>query len=304
MLKAINVSKTYDLKTRKITPLRNITFVLDDKDFAFLIGKSGAGKTTLLRLLFLEEKPTSGKIFFNKLDITSLDEKLMLLYRQHVGVIFQDYKLLEYRTARENIEFILEILNKPKKEIQKITDYLLELVELTDRADLYPSQLSGGEKRRIAIARAVANRPKLLLADEPTGDLDIENSKLIMDILERINESGTAIIMSTHRPDLLETYKKNKHIWKLEDGILYTNVDTKHIKDLYKKTTTKLKIKDPLLSKLKNSLSVITSKKLFRIRPKSIKEILSLSPKQLKEELDFTSTELEELKRALIKLEK
>lgn len=301
MLKVINLTKTFHLKDRNITPIHSISFTLNPKDFVFLVGKSGAGKTTLLRLLFLEEKPTSGKILFNDLEITGLDEKLILLYRQHVGVVFQDYKLLEYKTARENIEFVLEILNKSKEEIQRITNYLLELIDLKDRADLYPHQLSGGEKRRVAIARAVANRPKILLADEPTGDLDIENSQRIMEILENINKAGTAIIMATHRPDILE--KTTKQIWKLEDGKLYTDLKPKDIKDIYKATPT-VTIKDKKLLRLKELLPSGIYQKLFRIKPTSIKEILTLSPKQLKEELDFTAPEVNQLKKILLKLEK
>ena len=295
MLKAEKISKVYTLKDRHITVLSDVSFVLEPQEFVFLVGKSGAGKTTLLKIIFLEEPPTSGHLYFNNIEITHLPEKLVQVYRQHVGVVFQDYKLLENRTARENIEFVLELFNKSKKEIKKITDYLLELVELKDRADLFPAQLSGGEKRRIAIARAVAHRPKVLLADEPTGDLDEENSMLIMQILERVNQSGTSIIMATHRLDLITSYKYP--LWKLQEGVLLTDVDRKNIKDLY--SVPEPSLGDKYLILLVKHLSVGTYKKLFRIKPSSIREILELTPKQLKQQLDFTDTEINELKKAI-----
>ncbi len=299
MLKGINLAKIYHIGGKTITPIQNATFTLAPDDFVFLVGKSGAGKTTLLKILFLEEYPTRGQLYFNDIEITHLKGNLLQLYRQHVGVVFQDYKLLEHKTARENIEFVLEILKTPKKQREQITEYLLELVELKDRGDMFPSQLSGGEKRRVAIARAVANRPKILLADEPTGDLDDENSELIMEILKRIHENGTAIIMATHRLDIIQRYPKYK-IWKLVDGILSTQVSRRSLSNLY--ITTAHKIQDKKLLWLSKHLPATVFQKIMQINPKNISEILVLTPKELKEELDFSYKEIETLKEALTKL--
>ncbi len=299
MLKGLNLAKIYKIGSKTISPISNATFDLKKGDFVFLVGKSGAGKSTLLRMIFLEERPDRGKLFFNEMDITNLKEKLVQMYRQHIGVIFQDYKLLENKTARENITFVLEILNKPRKEIHKITDYLLDLVELSDRADLYPSQLSGGEKRRIAIARAVANRPKVVLADEPTGDLDEENSVLIMQILQRINERGTSIIMATHRLDIIKLFEYP--IWKLHDGILETEVDREDIDSLY--NTSAPQFHDKKLLWLTKHIPANIYSKLEKIKPQTLHDILSLTPKQLKEQLDFTGPEMKTLKEVLTKLD-
>ena len=171
------VTKKYE---KDITALEDVCFRVDPGEFCFVVGPSGAGKSTIMRLLIKEELPTSGSIFFNDIEVPKLTRKLLPTYRQKLGVVFQDIKLLQTKTLEENIQFALEILDKSPKEIVDTTDYLLELVDLKNRRHLFPEQLSGGEQQRGAIARALANNPDLFLADEPTGNLDTEDRKSVV----------------------------------------------------------------------------------------------------------------------------
>jgi cell division transport system ATP-binding protein len=198
------VSKKYD---NNITALEDIHFTIDKGEFSFLVGPSGAGKTTLLRLLIREEFPTSGNIFFDDIEIPTLPRKLLPAYRQKLGVVFQDMKLLSSKTLEENISFALEILGKDRKEIKETTKYLLELVKLQDRRHLFPRQLSGGEQQRAAIARALANSPDLLVADEPTGNLDPDNAMQLLNILKDINKTGTTVLVISHDRDIVNQMK-------------------------------------------------------------------------------------------------
>jgi cell division transport system ATP-binding protein len=179
MLLFDKVNKKYD---ENITALEDVGFKVDDGEFLFLVGPSGAGKTTLLRLLIREEIPTSGSIFFREIEVPKIPSKLLPTYRQKLGIVFQDIKLLANKTLAENINFALEILGKEDKEIKETTDYLLETVGLQDRRNLFPQQLSGGEQQRGAIARALANNPELFVADEPTGNLDPDNAFQVLEI--------------------------------------------------------------------------------------------------------------------------
>ncbi len=198
------VSKKYD---RDIVALEDVNFSIDKGEFSFLVGPSGAGKTTLLRLLIREELPTSGNILFEDIEVAKLPRKLLPTYRQRLGIVFQDMKLLPSKTLDENIAFTLEILGKNNKEIKETTDYLLELVKLQDRRHLFPRQLSGGEKQRAAIARALANNPDLLVADEPTGNLDPVNALEILNILKDINKTGTTVMVISHDRDIVNQMK-------------------------------------------------------------------------------------------------
>ena len=180
-----------------IIALKDVTFDIDTGEFMFLVGPSGAGKSTLIRLIIKQELPTQGTIIFDDTDVMKLEKSLLPYYRQQIGVVFQDYKLIRSKTVRENIEFALEITGKTDKEIKETTDSLLEVVALTDRQQLFPDQLSGGEKQRAGIARALANDPKLLIADEPTGNLDPETSFEIADILESVNKWGTTMLIKS-----------------------------------------------------------------------------------------------------------
>lgn len=208
-----NVSKSYG---PSISALSDINFCIDNGEFVFLIGPSGAGKSTLIRLLIREELPTTGTITFDHLDITTLPNRLLAPYRQQIGVVFQDFKLLEGKTVRENIEFALEITGKTDQEVKETTDSLLDVVRLQDRSHLFPRQLSGGEKQRASIARAIANDPKLLVADEPTGNLDPKTTDEIIDILEKINCWGTTLIIATHNREVVDRMKKR--VLRLEGG--------------------------------------------------------------------------------------
>ena len=198
------VSKKYN---ENIIALDDVNFNIEKGEFSFLVGPSGAGKTTLLRLLIREELPTSGSIFFEDIEVQKLPRKLLPTYRQRLGIVFQDIKLLTSKTLEENIAFALEILGKEEKEIKETSEYLLELVKLQDRRDLFPQQLSGGEQQRGAIARALANNPDLLVADEPTGNLDPDNAMQILDILKNINKTGTTVMVISHDKDIVNQMK-------------------------------------------------------------------------------------------------
>ncbi len=213
MLLFDNVTKKYN---QDITALEDVTFSIDTGEFSFLVGPSGAGKTTLLRLLIREELPTSGTIFFEDVEITKLPKPLIPKYRQRLGVVFQDIKLLPSKTLEENVAFALEILGKPDKEIKETTDYLLNLVKLENRRSLFPVQLSGGEQQRGAIARALASNPDLLIADEPTGNLDPDNSFQILEILRSINKSGTTVMVISHDKEIVDFMKTR--VIRIENG--------------------------------------------------------------------------------------
>jgi len=181
-----------------ITALEDVNFKIEEGEFCFVVGPSGAGKSTIMRLLIREEVPTSGSIFFRDIEVPKLTRRLLPAYRQKLGVVFQDIKLLQSKTLEENIAFALEILDKSQKEIVDTTDYLLDLVGLRERRTLFPNELSGGEQQRGAIARALANKPDLFIADEPTGNLDQQNAEQILDILKTINATGTTVMVISH----------------------------------------------------------------------------------------------------------
>jgi len=191
-----------------IEALVDVSFDLFDKEFVCLIGSSGAGKSTLIRLLICEEKPTRGHIFVAGRDITKLRASEIPFYRRRVGVVFQDFKLLSRRTVYENVAFALEVADAPPKEIRERVPFVLDLVGLKERASHFPDSLSGGEKQRVAIARAIVNGPKLLIADEPTGNLDPKTSWEIMRLLLEINKRGTMILLATHNKEIVDRLRK------------------------------------------------------------------------------------------------
>lgn len=190
-----NITKNFGNKT---TALDHVTTNIYKGEFVFLIGPSGAGKSTLLRLLFREVIPTSGKIYIGNKNIGKINKRELNALRKNIGVVFQDFRLLEDRTAYENIAFAMEILGYQKKEITDRVPKILKKVGMLHRKDHYPQQLSGGEQQRIAIGRAIINAPKILLADEPSGNVDPSTAVEIMEIFKEINEMGTTIIMATH----------------------------------------------------------------------------------------------------------
>ncbi len=196
--------------------LGEIDMAVDEGEFMFLIGPSGSGKTTLIRMLIREERPSGGKIYFDDRDITNLSRSNVYRLRRQIGVIFQDYKLIPDKNAYENVAFAMEVAGRKNREIKETVPYVLDIVGLAHRANAFPEQLSGGEKQRIAIARAVANNPRVLIADEPTGNLDPASAWDIVQILSKINNWGTTVIMSTHGTDIVNTL--NKRVVQMDKG--------------------------------------------------------------------------------------
>lgn len=200
MIEFKNVSKLYP---DDCYALRDISFVIQPKEFVSVVGRSGAGKTTLLRLLLKEEKPTEGEIIVNNRNIGGLKEGEIPHYRRKIGVIFQDFKLLPNKTTYENIAFAMEAGGRSEQEIIEDVPQILNLVELVDKGDNFPAQLSGGEKQRVAIGRALVHKPDILMADEPTGNLDPLHTWDIIRLLCRINELGTTVILATHDREII-----------------------------------------------------------------------------------------------------
>ena len=205
MLEFIDVTKMYK---NDVCALKDLSFRIEDGEFVFLIGASGAGKTSIIKLLLREIKPTSGEIIVDNLNIVKLKNRKIPYLRRTMGVVFQDFRLLEVKTVFDNVKYPLQILGVSKKEINKKVTELLELVGLSDRKDAFPNQLSGGEQQRVCIARAIVNNPKFLIADEPTGNLDPNTSEEIMKALIDINAKGTTVIVSTHDRYIVDKLKK------------------------------------------------------------------------------------------------
>ncbi len=210
-----DVGKVYG---KRWVALADITFSVDEGEFVFLVGPSGAGKTTLLKLLLAQEKPDSGQIRVAGFDLTKIKKEEIPLLRRKIGAIFQDFKLLPDMTAWENVAFALRVCGYPRKLIKSRTDELLALVGLLHKAKSYPNELSGGEQQRVAIARALVHSPVLLLADEPTGNLDPHSTDEIIQLLLDINRQGTAIIMATHDMEIVERF--GFRVLELNDGYL------------------------------------------------------------------------------------
>ncbi len=211
-----DVTKLYPASTRPA--LNRVTATVDSGEFVFLIGPSGSGKSTLLRLLLREDRPTSGTILVNGQDIGKLSRRRIPRLRQRIGVVFQDFRLLSNRTVGGNVAFALEVLGRRPSEIRTAVPELLEMVGLQGKAARMPHELSGGEQQRVAIARASVNRPPLLLADEPTGNLDPETSRGIMHLLERINRGGTTVVMATHDDGIVDSMRRR--VIELDDGVV------------------------------------------------------------------------------------
>jgi cell division transport system ATP-binding protein len=207
-----NVTKYFgDIKA-----LDGVSFDVHDGEFVFLTGPSGAGKTTLLRLMLRELLPDSGDIFLGDFEVTKLKRKEIPQLRRSVGVVFQDFKILHERTVRENVEIALAVIGLPRKEWSARVERVVELVDLQNRIELFPAQLSGGELQRVSLARALVVNPKVILADEPTGNLDWETAAKIMQLFDRINQEGKTILMATHHKLIIE--KMNKRVIELVDG--------------------------------------------------------------------------------------
>lgn len=205
MIKLVNVSKSY-LKGIKI--LQDINLYIEAGEFVSLVGQSGSGKTSLVKILIGEEKIDEGRVVIGDWDITKISRREVPYLRRQIGVIFQDFKLLPQKTLWENVAFALEVCGQPQEKINKVVSSVMRLVGLEDKKDRYPHEVSGGEQQRTAIARALVHQPKILLADEPTGNLDTINANEIIDLLVRINNFGTTVILVTHNREIVNQLKK------------------------------------------------------------------------------------------------
>jgi len=218
MIKFQNVSKIYPghEESPAIVALENISFEVKPKEFVSIVGRSGAGKTTLLRLLLAEEKPTQGEIFFEDQNVNNLKPNQLPQLRRKIGAVFQDYKLLASKTTYENIAYVMEVTGATDQEISRDIPQILEIVGLTERANNFPAELSGGEKQRAAIARAITHRPEVILADEPTGNLDPYHTLDIIRLLLKIQEMGTTLILATHNKEIIN--RLGKRVITVEKG--------------------------------------------------------------------------------------
>ncbi|MCL2736990.1 MAG: cell division ATP-binding protein FtsE [Propionibacteriaceae bacterium] len=214
MIKFEEVSRIYDGQTR--AALANVNIEIDKGEFVFLVGGSGSGKSTLLKLVLREFRPTTGRIYVAGKDVATLPERKIPALRREIGMVSQDFRLLPGKTVFENVAFALQVIGKPRSLIRKVVPDTLELVGLGDKADRRPDELSGGEQQRVAIARAFVNHPKILLADEPTGNLDPDTSVGIMRLLDRINRSETTVVMATH--DWAMVDQMRKRVVELDTG--------------------------------------------------------------------------------------
>jgi cell division transport system ATP-binding protein len=213
MIEMKDVYKTYPNGVKAVDGL---TVKVNKGEFVYVVGPSGAGKSTFIKMMYREEKASSGYIMVNGQNVGELKNREVPVFRRNIGVVFQDFKLLPKLTAFENVAFALEVIEAEKDVIKQRVKEVLELVGIQGREDALPAELSGGEQQRLSIARAIINNPKVLIADEPTGNLDPETSWGIMDVLEKINKSGTTIVMATHNRDIVNTMKKR--VIAVEDG--------------------------------------------------------------------------------------
>ena len=230
MISFADVHKTYQAKSGSVDALNGISFDIEDGEFVFIIGKSGSGKSTLMKCITCEETPDEGEVYIDDFCISDMPRALVPVLRRHIGMVYQDFRLIESKTVSENIAFAGEIVGIPKKNLNQIVQFMLNLVGLKDKADAYPKELSGGEQQRIAIARAMVNNPKLVVADEPTGNLDPETSENIMAILQEINRGGTTVVVCTHDSNLVDRMKKR--VIQIEEGLIVRDKrDSKYTED-------------------------------------------------------------------------
>ncbi|MGN0606393.1 MAG: cell division ATP-binding protein FtsE [Oscillospiraceae bacterium] len=213
MVKLENVCVSYQ-KDNEV--LSNVNLTINDGDFAFVVGSSGAGKSTLIKLLLKEIDATSGNITVNGFDVTNLKKRKIPALRRTIGVVFQDFRLIPNMNVYDNIAFVMRVIDAPRKKIKERVAYVVELLGLTDKLKSYPNELSGGEQQRVALARALVNDPKLIIADEPTGNIDPERSYEIVELLKEINKCGTTVLMVTHEHDLVKHF--GGRIINIDDG--------------------------------------------------------------------------------------
>ena len=219
MIEINSLTKTYDKSSRA---LKGVDISIEDGEFVFITGRSGSGKSTLLRILLKEVEPTSGRVVVNDMDLGAMPRRYVPRYRRTLGVVFQDFRLLKDRTVYENIAFAQRVIGVPGRNIKEAVPRMLKLVGLSSKYKAFPHQLSGGEQQRVAIARALINQPAVLLADEPTGNLDPQNAMEIMKLLEEINRRGTTVIVVTHSRELVNMMKKR--VITMDKGIVISDV--------------------------------------------------------------------------------
>lgn len=221
-----NVSKIYN--SGRSVALHDVTFQVAPNEFVSIVGHSGAGKTTLLKMLIVEDKPTKGQVFFESLDINTISRSALPKYRRKIGTVFQDFKLLPHKTAYENIAFAMEANGRTDEEIAENVPQALELVDLGDKVWNFPHELSGGEKQRVAIARAIVNQPDIIIADEPTGNLDPIATYEVVQILKKINDLGTTVIMTTHNKGVIDAL--GRRVITMDEGrIVRDDVEGKYM---------------------------------------------------------------------------
>ena len=213
MIEFRNVNKTYSTGTEAV---KNANFVINKGEFAFLVGSSGSGKSTLIKLILKEEEPTSGNIIINGKDTTFLKARRVPYLRRSMGVVFQDFRLLPDKTVYENVAFAMYIVKATPRHIRRQVPMVLSMVGLSEKANMYPNELSGGEQQRVALARALVNNPSMLIADEPTGNLDPDTAWDIMRLLNEINLRGTTLVVATHAKDIVD--RMNKRVIRIEHG--------------------------------------------------------------------------------------
>lgn len=219
MIELSRVCKTYETGSKAV---KDISLTIDDGEFVFIVGRSGSGKSTLMKLLLKELEPTKGRIVVNDMDLGRMPRRYIPKYRRRLGVVFQDFRLLKDRTVFENVAFAQRVIGVPGRVIKETVPEMLRLVGLSSKYKAYPRQLSGGEQQRVAIARALINNPEVLLADEPTGNLDSFNTHGIMKLLEEINQRGTTVIVVTHSQEMVD--EMNKRVITMERGSVISDV--------------------------------------------------------------------------------
>ncbi|MGC8776226.1 MAG: cell division ATP-binding protein FtsE [Minisyncoccia bacterium] len=213
MINFQSVSKVYNHNS---VALEDITFRINPNEFVSIVGRSGAGKSTIIKLLIGEEKPTKGRVFFGQYEVNKLKDRELPALRRHIGIVFQDFRLLPTKTAYENVAFALEVAGRPSREIKDLVPQVLDMVGLGDKANNFPHELSGGEKQRVAIARAMVHRPEVIIADEPTGNLDPFHTAEIVNLLLKINELGTTVILATHDKEIVNSL--GRRVITLDNG--------------------------------------------------------------------------------------
>ncbi|MBN1585482.1 cell division ATP-binding protein FtsE [Candidatus Uhrbacteria bacterium] len=218
MIRFKNVTKTYP---PDVIGLRNVNLHIRPGEFVSIVGQSGTGKTTFCKLLIAEERPTRGQITIGGWDISDIRQSEIPVLRRQIGVVFQDFKLLPKKTARENIAFALEVCGVSHRDIRTVVPQALKIVGLSSKADRYPRQMSGGEQQRVVIARSLVHRPKIIVADEPTGNLDSLNTREIIDLLKRINRFGTTVVLVTHNRDVVN--ELNRRVVTIDRGLVVSD---------------------------------------------------------------------------------